>query len=104
MAGTLDLPKHPFTPDRPIGRRQASPGTPYSPAEEVAGFGTPEAKEIAKKATAADELLARAKRGLVTPPPKAPAKAPGAPVKKGGKSRRGRKGTHKRKTHRRRHY
>lgn len=95
MAGTLDLPKHPFTPPRQI--RPRDPETPYSPAEEVSGFGTPEAKEIAKKATAADELLARDKRGLVTPKKGVTAKAPTTPKKKGT----GRKS--RRKTHRRRH-
>jgi hypothetical protein len=89
MSGTLELPKHPFTPPRQIKRSLApSPETPYSPAEVVEGFGSPEARNIAKEATHADEILARARKGLMTPERPIATKTPNAPVKRGGKTRR----------------
>lgn len=100
MSGTLELPKHPFTPPRQIKRSlntPGTPGTPYSPAEAVEGFGSPEAPKIARAATHADEILARARKGLVTPGRPIAAKTPNAPVKKGGKTRKNRKSRKSRK-------
>jgi len=35
MSGTLDLPKGPYTPNRPVRTKDTTPGTKYSDAKPV---------------------------------------------------------------------
>jgi hypothetical protein len=84
MAGTLDVPPKEFmTPKRQT--RRSEPGTPYSPALPLE-FGTP--SRVAREAQEEEEFIARANRGLVTPNRPTRKNVPGAPKKKGGRTRK----------------